>query len=388
MRHWPGWRGPDRSGRAAWLPDRLPKSLNECLVWSLPLPTDGLGGIAAAEGFVIVGGRDIEDQQDVFLFLDAESGFLLGQVSYPALGSLDYGNAPRATPLITPTHAYLFGAFGHTTCVDLAAMETVWQRDLSRDYQTPELEWGLAGSPLLVDDLLIVQPGGRLGNLIALESATGKTRWTSEGGKPGHTSCILVEVAGRHQLVGYDATSLGGWDLATGERLWTITPPTRGDFNVPTPIWDQQGQALIVSTENNGTRRYTWSANGQLQPDPVAQFEDLSPDSHSPVLSAGRVYGVCNGLHAIEAATLKPIWIDENEHLYDYASLIVSGKRLLVLSVDGHLRLIEDAGETFRVLGELSLSKESVDVLSHPALAGTRLFVRLGRRIVCLELGK
>ena len=47
--------------------------------------------------------------------------------------------------------------------------------------------------------------------------------------------------------MGHDATTLGGWDVATGERLWTITPQVPGDFNVPTPLIHKEH--LIVVTE-------------------------------------------------------------------------------------------------------------------------------------------
>src|ERR1039458_5029996 len=57
--------------------------------------------------------------------------------------------------------------------------------------------------------------------------------------------------------------SLGGWDPQSGERLWTLTPPAEGDFNVPTPL-AVDGKVLLA-TENNGTRLYGFGNDGKIQ---------------------------------------------------------------------------------------------------------------------------
>ncbi len=70
------------------------------VVWSQPLARPGLGGIAATKDYVILGDRDLEDMGDVFRCYDATTGIPLWTLAYPAIGKLDYGNMPRATPLM------------------------------------------------------------------------------------------------------------------------------------------------------------------------------------------------------------------------------------------------------------------------------------------------
>lgn len=347
--------------------------------------SEGLGGIAAAEGFVIAGCRDAADQRDEFYLLDAETGLPLGIVNYPAPGRLDYGNSPRATPLITGGRAYLFGAFGHLTCVDLETCEIAWQRNLAQEYHTPPMSWGLVGSPLLSEGKLIVQPGGLVANLAALDPISGETLWTSEGNKAGHSSCILATVSGQRQIIGYDARSLGGWDAGTGKRLWSVTPEVSGDFNVPTP--SLVGELVFVATENNGSRLYRLEGSGGMKPLPLARNDDLSPDSHSPIVMNGRIYGVWDGLHCLDAHDgLKEVWLNEDEAFSGYASLIGSGNRLLALSEKGELILLEDQGSTWRESGRLRLAPRAADALSHPALSGGALYVRVGRQLSRLNL--
>ena len=83
---------PDRDGRVAWLPDKLPATLEP--VWEQPLSTRGLGGVAATTEFVIVSDRTVMDTLDAFVCLNAADGKQVWAHRYPALGQLDFGNSP------------------------------------------------------------------------------------------------------------------------------------------------------------------------------------------------------------------------------------------------------------------------------------------------------
>ncbi len=109
-----------------------------------------------------------------------------------------------------------------------------------------------------VDDKLIINPGAPDASLAALDRKTGKVLWKSAGKPHAYASFVLHGEGASRQIIGYDRESLGGWDPTTGKRRWTITPITPKDFNVPTPI--VAGNDLLVSTENNGTRRYVMKA--------------------------------------------------------------------------------------------------------------------------------
>jgi outer membrane protein assembly factor BamB len=295
--------------------------------------------------------------------------------------------------VISDESVFLFGAFGDLRCVDRETGARIWERRLARDYQTPRLEWGLTVTPLLADGLLVVQPGGRNGCLVALDAATGVEVWKTEGGKPGHAALVVADVSGRRQVIGYDANSLGGWDLRTGERVWTITPPVTGDFQVPTPILVQrpgEGPRLFVASENNGSRLYAFRADGTVDPDPISAFDRLAPDTHTPVILGDRVYGIHSGLYCLKLNEgLAPAWRYKDRAFVKYGSLIgaAATKRLLATTLDGILILLEDRGESVAELDRLVLGNDETKMLSHPALVGTRLYLRLGETIACLELG-
>lgn len=334
---------------------------------------------------MIVSGRDATDSHDLFLAYRADNGELAWRVEYPAPGQIDYGNSPRATPLIADGKAFLWGAFGHLHAVSLASGEILWERHLAREFHTPRLEWGLASSPLLVAGKLVVPVGGAQAGLVALEPDTGKIVWQSKGGKPGHASFVAATVGGRLQVIGYDARSLGGWDAATGERLWTVTPDLDGDFNVPTPIWLPPNR-LFVATENNGARLYSLDESGVANPVPVATYADLNPDSHTPVSNGRRLYGIANGLHCLDLdQNLMRRWLHDDPSFGDYASLVLAGELLLATTRDAELILLRDEGAMCRELARCRLAEDE-STLSHPAVYGRRLFVRFGSTLAALDL--
>jgi outer membrane protein assembly factor BamB len=381
---WPDWRGPHRDGHVPRLPPKLPATAK--FVWKKAAMTGGLAGLSVSGARLILAERDFGDEHDVYRCLDTENGELLWRVEFSARGTLDYGQSPRATPVINQGRAFLLGAFGELRCVDVTNGEVIWKRQLPREFKASLPTWGMCSTPLVVDDLLIVNPGGRNASLAALDCATGRTRWTTPGSAAAYSGFICGEFGNRKQIIGYDQHSLGGWDVQSGKRLWKLVPPVEGDFNVPTPI--AVDGRVLVSTENNGTRLYRFEESGRIVPKPAAQFAELSPDSATPVVTCGRVFGAHLGLRCLDVQEgLKSVWHREDEALGDYATLIADEERVLVVTLSGELLLLNAKADTCAIISRLRIFDDSVEVYSHPALAGTRLYARGGSRVVCVDLG-
>jgi outer membrane protein assembly factor BamB len=346
----------------------------------------GLGGVAAKRDCVIVSDRDPADRVDIFRCFNAD-GSERWTLRYPAPGNLDFGNSSRATPLIHGDLAFLSGAQGDFHAVDLATGKIRWKKHFQRDFGGPkDLSWGFCSSPLIAEGRLIIHPGGPQASLIALTPESGDVLWKAPGRPPGHSSAIYATIRGTKQVITYDDESLGGWNLTTGERLWTLTPRVKGDFNVPTPIvWNEQ---LVVATENNGARNYRFNDREIIDAEPVAQNDSLVPDCETPVLVANRLFGIAGELFCLDARSLKEVWRSDDECFRGYTTLIASDQRFLAISLRGKLLLANVGGNAFTKLGQLQLMEGEEGLYSHSAVVGGRLYVRGSRMLVCVDLSR
>jgi outer membrane protein assembly factor BamB len=324
---------------------------------------------------------------DVWRCLKAADGKEAWSHRTPAIGNLDYGNSPRATPLVHDGHAYLFGAFGDLACVELKTGKERWSQNIRDEFDAKdERKWGMCASPLITDGKLIVHPGGKDAAVVALDPKTGKPVWKTPGKPAGYGSFIAAKFGGTLQIVGHDAETLGGWDAKTGKRLWTLTPEQRKDFNVPTPI--VVGDRLLVTTENNGTRLFAFKAEGTIEPKPVATNKKLAPDTHTPVVAGDRLFGVSGRLYCLSLKDgLKEFYDESGTAFSRYCAAVATGTRVLVVSRSGELILLDATAKEYTELARLAVfGKDEKGVYAHPAFVGTRVYLRGSGSVVCVEL--
>jgi outer membrane protein assembly factor BamB len=346
------------------------------LAWKTPLPSQGIGGIAATDEFVIVTARDRSDSQDVICCLDAESGIAFWQHSYQATGNLDYGNSIRATALIADPWVITLGAFGDLNCLDLETGEVVWSKHMVRDLGGTMPQWGYAASPFAIEGRLIVQPGGDSASMVALDLETGDLCWKVPGRQAAYASLVEWFQGDKRQLIGFDYRTFGGWDATDGKRLWEVTPAIKNDFNVPTPLVFDSG--LVVTSENNGTRFHAWNEHGGVTSAPSAEYPDLAGDTHTPILLGKYVVGVDRGLHVLDTENqLRRIDLFNDGCLDGYCSLIGSQDRVMVQCENGEVLLLQVNAKGVQEIGRMRVGDSNVQILAHPAMVDTLYLVRL-----------
>jgi outer membrane protein assembly factor BamB len=272
--------------------------------------------------------------------------------------------------------------------VKLATGKAVWEVNTADEFEPAEApKWGTCSTPLLAGGRLIVNPGAKDASLAALDAKTGKIVWSSPGRPAGYGSFVLATFAGKEQIIGHDAISLGGWEPETGKRLWQLVPERSGDFNVPTPI--PVGDHLLVATENNGTRLLAFDSSGRIDPKPLAVNRRLAPDTHTPVAANGRVFGLWRRLFCLDLSDgLKAVWDSDDPAFTGYGSVVTDGKRVLVVSERGEFVLFDAGAKEFEPLGRMMVLDGEKGMYAHPAFVGSKAFVRGASSVVRVDLGK
>ena len=217
---WTDFRGLHRDGRYTgpairtdWPADGFDP------LWSQPIG----GGYAS---FAVAGGQafTIEQRRDqeVVAAYDVDSGFERWTHAWPAhFRETMGGPGPRATPTWHAGRVYALGATGRLVCLDAATGELVWARNILADAEASNLIWAMSGAPLVVDDLVIVQPGGRDGwSVAAYDRLTGEVVWHALDDVQSYTSPMLATLGGVRQIVVVTADRTAGLRPQDGAMLW------------------------------------------------------------------------------------------------------------------------------------------------------------------------
>lgn len=197
---WPQYRGPDQDGTSPekGLLRSWPKGGPEVL-WTVPLGV-GYGGPAIRDGEVYILDR-VDNTQDVLRCLDLDTGKELWRYAYDARGRLSH-NGSRATPTVDEKYVYTIGPFGHIKCIDRTSHEVVWSKHLLSDFGGKRPRYGVAQSPALYGEAVIIAPLSDKAGVVALDKTTGKELWRSEPlGGLAYTSPRIARLGGVDQVL-------------------------------------------------------------------------------------------------------------------------------------------------------------------------------------------
>lgn len=379
---WPGWRGPTHDGQYSEIPQTMPEVK---LLWKSRMAGRCDAGLAAAEGVVVAADGDGR-RNDYYWCFDAATGKELWMAKTSNGRQLDYGSAPRATPAIYKGKAITIGAFGDVQCFDLKTGRVVWKKHYIKDYRAGKVPtWGFAAAPLIFDDKLIITPNA----LMALNPNTGKTIWTAKTAGANYSAFAAGKVGGVRQIIGYDAATVGGWDIASGKQLWGMPADNSKGYIVPSPVLT--GGKLVLATESEDTRMYKFGAGGVLNVEPLAENADFNPEMATPTVQGDVLLGVCNGLICMDPNdSLKTLWIQNKEDSFlGMAHIIATKDRALVFGDKGEMVMIRATRKKCEILGRIKLSgtkgKASV-VWAPPAIADGRIFVRDEKYLYAYEM--
>ncbi len=375
---WPQWRGANRDGRVPRLPQTMPALK---LLWQQKVAGRCDAGLSVVSGLLVM--ADHDDQHDYYACYRAAAGQEVWKRTFANGREMDYGAGPRAAPLIYQEKVYVLSAFGDLCCLELMTGATVWQKSFLEELGAKRVpRWGFSSSPLVAQGKLIVNPGGKAA-LVALDPQTGQTVWQGAGGAPNYSSFLAGTLGGVEQVIGYDAKTLGGWDLKTGKRLWSRELEVSGGYIVPTPV--QVGTQLLVADSNNPAQLFAFDEHGVLRQTPVGQSEELAPEISTPVVAGGLVLGQAGNLVCLDAADqLKTLWKEEDEPAFQAdCHFIVSADRGLAFSNQGELVLFRFDRQGVEILGKKVLCQKT---LMHPTVVDGRLYVRDQEFLDCYDL--
>jgi len=298
------------------------------------------------------------------------------------------GIGPRATPTVADGRVYTLGATGILNALDLATGQRFWTRNIVEDNKTVNPEWGRSGSPLVVDDVVVVSAGGSAGrSLVAYDRGTGERAWSDGDDFCGYSSPYPTTLAGVPQILIFNRGSVVAHDPSTGQVLWSFPwPPEQPNVAQPLPL---PGDRLLVSSGYGigskllrVVRREGEDGEPRLDTELIWESPRLKAKFTNPVLHDGYVYSLDDGtMVCLDPETGERRW---KRGRYGHGQVLLVGDLLIVTTERGDVVLVETDPDEHVELGRVKAVEGRL--WNPPALAGRYLLVRNDREAVCYEL--
>jgi len=371
---WPQWRGPNRDGKVAGFtaPEKWPEALTA--KWKTQV---GLGDATPA----LVGDKLYvfarQGSEEVILCLNAADGKELWRDKYEAQavnGPASGHGGPRSSPAVAKGKVVTLGVGGILSCLDAANGKVVWRKD---NWTKTVPGFFTAMSPLITGDLCIVHMGGKgEGTVVALDLASGNSKWEWAGDGPAYASPVLFTVDGSQQVVVQTEKNVVGLGLADGKLLWQVASPAqRMAQNAVTPVVD--GSTIYYSGQGQGTKAIKIEKQG----DSFAAKElwanaTLGTVFNTPVLKDGSLFGLSDkgNLFCINAQSGEATWTDSTKH-DRFGAVIDAGSVVLALpGQDSTLIAFKPNNKQYEELAKIKVS--DTPTYAHPLVAGHRMFVK------------
>lgn len=404
---WAQWGGPQRDleWRESGIVDQFDTDGLLPRVWSVPIK-EGYAGPAVANGRVYVTDRDVQQQTERVLCVNAESGQQIWKKEYPAKYTVSYPAGPRTTPVIDGDRVYVIGAVGQMFCLDAATGDEVWKKHFPSDYGTTLPIWGMAAAPLVDGDRLITLVGGTNGALVvAFNKSTGEEIWRSlDDPAVGYCPPVIYEFGGRRQLIIWHPSAVSSLDPETGQQLWNVPWEIRSGLCIPMPrkINDQlfltafyNGPAMLQVDADGAQIVWKGSSNNE-RPD---QTDGLHSIMSTPWVTPEHIYGVCSygALRCLDTNTGKRLWSTHEatgDDRWWNAFIVKHEDRYFLHNEQGDLIIARLSGDGYEEVSRAKLVEPTrqvrrrMTIWSHPAFAMKSVFARNDRELVRVSLAK
>jgi outer membrane protein assembly factor BamB len=372
--YWTGFRGPLRDGvyrqqpiLTTWPAEGLQP------MWKQPIG----GGYAS---FAIANGRafTIEQRraQEVVSAYDVDTGREVWAQGWDAeFTEWMGGDGPRATPTWADGRVYALGATGELRVFDAASGAPAWRVNILDDNAADNLPWGMAASPLVVDDLVVVLPGGPAGrSVVAYDRRTGARRWSALNDKQAYSTPMLATIDGRRQILVITARRLVSLTPERGELLWEYPWPTANDINSSQPVMLPPGNRVLLSSGyGHGAAVIEVTADGgRFGTRLVWEHTRLKNRFSSSVVLDGFIYGLDEAiLTCVNAQTGEVAWKGGR---YGHGQFVLASGHLVLLTEEGDLVLVRATPERHDEVARFAVLEGKT--WNHPALDNGRLLVR------------
>jgi len=391
---WPQFRGPNRDGKSAetGLLKQWPEN-GPTLLWTYDqLPKKGYASLCIVQNRIYTTG--LAGKHGVLYALDTK-GNLVYKVDYGPEWTRSFPST-HATPTYDNGRLYLLTGLGNLICFNADSGDIVWDVNILERFHAKNITWGLAESPLVVDNMVICTPGGGDALMAALDKDSGAPLWTAgpshDKTQASYASAILVPAQGRRLAVNITAWLVFAVDIANGQILWhedimEYQEEKRG-VNPNSPV-HQGGRVFTTSGyKARGAMRQLAPDGGSAQ---RLWISDTLNTHHGHVVwVSDYLYGsnwhnnakgswVCLDAKTGQVKYDAP-WQTKGSIIYADGMLYCYEEK------KGHLALVRATPDAFDVVSSFQITGGAGEHWAHPAIANGTLYIRHGNALQAFDI--
>lgn len=387
------WRGPDRAGiyNESGLLKTWPAGGPQ-LVWEYESSGMGYSTPTVTDDAIYITGR--KETKDVLTALTLD-GKKKWEVAYGNAWMTNH-DGTRCTPTYYNGNIFLVSGSGDIVCVDKEG-KIKWTKNHFSMFESKPLMFGISESPVVVDDLVIVSPGGKKASLAAFNILDGSVVWTTEPveKEPQYVNPIVINYAGKKIIITVMSTNILAVNAKDGKILWKLDyvaanagQPQGFKNHAGTPLF-HDGEILIVNGYNFIALKLKLSPDGTSV---TKVWENKNFDSQlgGVVLIGDYLFGTthqskpADSWICVDWKTGQTLWTDK----WNGRGSIISADGMLYLYDErtGHVALAKPDPGKMEIVSEFQITKGAGPFWAQPAIKNGRLFVRHGEYLAVYRI--
>jgi hypothetical protein len=381
-RQWPRFRGPSGQGithrkqlAVHWSRD------SSNIVWQVPVPGSGNSSpVIWSDRIFLTSANETGTERTLHCFSRPTGKRLWSAAAAsaaPESGVRDKNGFASATPATDGERIVSFLGSCGLVCHDFDGT-LLWQY---KDFKI-DTTHGTGSSPLLYKHLVIFAHDQNRSDSIffAVDKRTGKRVWqTSRKRAMTWSTPVVVQAAGRAELIFAGGETVRGYDPETGKELWVLSGPTQEV--VPTIV---VGDDLLycASGRNGPTIALRPGGAGDVTETHLAwRAVRGGPHVPSPIYLNNRLYTVNDtGIATcFDGKSGELIWQDRIRDRFSASPIEAAG--LLYFAAESGVTYVLRAADKFEIVSENDLGSP---ILASPAVFDDRMYVRTQGGLVCI----
>ncbi|MGD8376807.1 MAG: PQQ-binding-like beta-propeller repeat protein, partial [Acidobacteriota bacterium] len=295
-------------------------------------------------------------------------------------------DGPLATPAVSDGKVVGLTPRGRLFTVRADSGKEIWTVDLTAKFEAASPYYGFGGSPLVIDGVVILQAPVPGTAVAGYDLATGERLWTAGDDRIQYQTPAVVRVGGTPVLVAAGMSRVFGIRPADGEVLWSFEHGGGGSAYGAaslTPVAAGEDRLFLAHEDDGATVFALRDQDGLVVPEQLWKNRNIRNSYSVPVYHDGFIYAFSSRfLICVDAATGEARW--RSREPGDGFLMLVDGQ-LVILTKQGSLHVAEASPEGYHELAGIDLFEDHA--WSIPAFADGHLYARSLGELARVDLG-